>query len=82
MALILIDYKMPGINGPTLIKLTRLFLESKEVSLDNMPVFAFKGLNFMELMAQESQEIYDLGIKPIDIVDRLQNKYDIVKYFK
>ena len=43
VALIIIDYKMPGMDGVELIKWTRDYLKKKRVAPEDMPHFAFRA---------------------------------------
>jgi CheY-like chemotaxis protein len=43
VALIIIDYKMPGMDGVELIKWTREYLKKKRVEPEDMPHFAFRA---------------------------------------
>ena len=43
VALIIIDHKMPGVDGVELIKWTREYLKKKRVAPEDMPHFAFRA---------------------------------------
>lgn len=43
VALIVIDYKMPGKNGIEVIKWIRKYLKGKRINPEDMPKFAFRG---------------------------------------
>jgi CheY-like chemotaxis protein len=49
VALIILDYKMPGMNGIELIKWIKFYLNSKGVAPEDMPKFAFRAQQFWEL---------------------------------
>ena len=73
---------MPGMNGIELIKWTREFLDSKGVEMEEMPKFAFRAQQFWELSPGTIQEIFDLGIKSEDVIEKVTKKIQIQKYFK
>ena len=43
VALIVLDYKMPGLNGVELIKWTKEYLSEQGVPPEDMPKFAFRA---------------------------------------
>ena len=77
MALVILDYKMPGMNGVELIKWAREYLTAKDVPPEEMPKFAFRAQQFWELSAQTIQEIFDLGIKSEDVIEKVTKKIQI-----
>jgi CheY-like chemotaxis protein len=46
VALVIIDYKMPGMHGIQLIQETISFLKASNVESQDMPVFAFRYEQF------------------------------------
>ena len=73
---------MPGLNGIELMKWTKASLEGKEVPPENMPKFAFRAQPFWELSSDIIREIFDLGVKSEDVIEKITKKNDIQKYFK
>ena len=68
----IIDYKMPDMNGIELIKWTKTFLRSEGVAEEDFPRFAFRAQQFWELLTPEKvNEIFDLGIKREDVLERI-----------
>ena len=82
VALIIIDYKMPGMNGIELINWTRNFLSHKKVSEEDMPRFAFRAQQFWDLSPETIREIFDMGIKTEDIIEKVIDKKQIERYFR
>ena len=74
VALIIMDYKMPGMTGTELIKQVKRFLGGENVKDSKMPRFAFKAQLFWELPPETVREILDLGVKTEDVIDKFQNK--------
>jgi CheY-like chemotaxis protein len=77
VALIIIDFKMPGLNGIELINIVTKFLESKGVPTEDMPRFAFRAQQFWELSSDIIREIFDLGIKSEDIIEKVTKRVQI-----
>jgi hypothetical protein len=73
---------MPGMNGVDLIKWTQAFMKSKNVSEDDMPHFAFRGQQFWDLPPEKVREIFELGVKSRDIIEKVINKQQVESYFK
>ena len=62
---------MTGMLGSDLIKETQAFLKSFNVSEICMPRFAFKA-TFWDLPAEQIDEIFKLGIKAEDVIEKLE----------
>ena len=82
VALIIIDFKMPGMNGIELINWTRSFLSHKKVSEDDMPKFAFRAQQFYELSPETIRAIFDLGVKSEDVIEKIIDAKQIERYFR
>lgn len=82
VALIIVDYKMPGLTGVELIKWTREYLRKKGTLPEDMPSFAFRAQQFWELPPDEIREVFDLGIKSEDVIEKVVKKEQIERYFK
>ena len=73
---------MPGMNGIELIKKITQFLEKNKVEKEDMPRFAFKAQQFWELPPETIKQVFELGIKQEDIIEKVTKKQQILKYFK
>jgi hypothetical protein len=62
---------MPGMNGIEVINWVRDYLRNKGVEQDDMPRFAFRGQHFFELPPETIQQIFELGIKPEDVIEKM-----------
>jgi len=71
VALIVIDYKMPGMDGIELIKWTKEYMQKKRVEPANMPHFAFRAQQFWELPPEQIRKVFDLGIKSEDVIEKV-----------
>lgn len=69
-------------NGIELIKWTQKFLKGKGVSSEDMPVFAFRGQTFWDLPPEKVREIFELGVKSRDIIEKVIKRQEVERYFK
>ena len=51
VALVIIDFKMPGMNGLELIRWTKDYFTNKGILEDQLPKFVFRAQQFWELPA-------------------------------
>ena len=65
-----------------LIKWTHEYLKEKGVSDDNMPHFAFRAQQFWDLSPEKIKEVFELGIKSEDILEKVTKAKQIERYFK
>jgi CheY-like chemotaxis protein len=49
VAIVIIDYNMPGMNGIELINWSRGYFKTKNVKTENAPKFAFRAQQFYAL---------------------------------
>ena len=68
---------MPGLNGVELIKWTREYLKKKGVDPTEMPQFAFRAQQFWELSPESVSEVFSLGIKSEDVIEKMVKKEQI-----
>jgi hypothetical protein len=47
-----------------------------------MPHFAFRAQQFWELAPEQIKEIFDLGVKSEDVIEKLLKREQIERYFK
>ena len=47
-----------------------------------MPRFAFRAVQFWELSPEEIREIYDMGVKMEDVIEKVVDKKQMERYFK
>ena len=73
---------MPGMDGVELIKWTRDYLKKKRVAPEDMPHFAFRAQQFWELPPDQIREVFDLGVKSEDVIEKLVKRDQIERYFK
>ena len=73
---------MPGMDGVELIKWTRDYLKKKRVAPEDMPHFAFRAQQFWELPPDQIREVFDLGVKSEDVIEKLVKREQIERYFK
>jgi hypothetical protein len=73
---------MPGLNGVELIKWTQEYLRQQGVDSDDMPHFAFRAQQFWELPPETIREVFDLGVKSEDVIEKVIKKEQIERYFK
>ena len=77
VALIIIDYKMPGMDGVELIKWTQEYCKKKKINPQDMPHFAFRAQQFWELPPDQIRQVFDLGVKSEDVIEKLVKKEQI-----
>lgn len=58
-------------NGVELIKWTRDFMSSHNVSEKDMPRFGFRAQQFWDLPPQTIRDIFDLGVKSDDVIEKV-----------
>jgi CheY-like chemotaxis protein len=63
VALVIIDYKMPRMNGLQLIRWTRDYFLNHAIPFSELPVFAFRAQQFYELPPDIIAELNGLGLK-------------------
>lgn len=73
---------MPGMNGVELIKWTKTFFSSKGVPDEELPRFAFRGQQFWDLPPEKVREIFELGVKSRDIIEKVIKRQEVESYFK
>ena len=73
---------MPGMNGIDVINWIRDFLRTKGVEPEEMPRFAFRGQQFYELPSEIIEQVFKMGFKAEDIIERVVRRTQVEKYFK
>lgn len=82
VALVILDYKLPGLLGDELITWTKTYLSEQGVGEDEMPHFAFRAQQFYSLPPEKIKDIFDMGIKTDQILEKITRKKQLEKYFK
>ena len=82
VALVIIDFKMREMNGIQLIEQARNLLRNMNVSLNEMPVFAFKDENFWDLPIEITQRAFTLGVQTHHLIKKITEVKQMKKYFK
>ena len=71
VALVVIDYKMSGLNACDLILWTRTFMREHEVKIEDYPVFVFREEGFDLLDKEQRNKLTDLGIKDRPVFEKV-----------
>jgi hypothetical protein len=71
VALVVIDYKMSGLNACDLILWTREFLKDKEVKIQDYPVFVFREEGFKLLDKEKRKKLTALGINDLQVFEKV-----------
>jgi CheY-like chemotaxis protein len=82
VALVIIDYKMREMNGIQLIEQARNFLRTKNVSQNEMPVFALKNEQFWDLPLEITQRAFHLGVQTHHLIKKITEVRQMKRYFK
>ena len=62
---------MPDMNGIEVINWVRDYLRKKGVETEDLPRFAFRGEKFYELPSETIQQIFELGVKSEDVIEKI-----------
>ena len=68
---------MPGMDGVELIKWTQDYFKKKKIKPQEMPHFAFRAKQFWELPPDQIRQVFDLGVKSEDVIEKLVKKEQI-----
>ena len=82
VALVIIDYNMPGMNGIQLIRWTRDYFLNHAIPFKELPVFAFRAQQFYELAPDIIAQLNEYGVKNQDVIEKITNVNQMVQYFK
>ena len=82
VALVIIDYKMPRMNGLQLIRWTRDYFLNHSIPYSEMPVFAFRAEQFYELPPDIIAELNSFGVKNEDVIQKITNVKQMAQYFE
>ena len=74
VALVVIDYLMPGMSGKDLIIWTRDYFEKHNVDRANMPRFSFRANPFWSQSSEVIREIFDMGVEVADVIEKFTSK--------
>lgn len=81
VALVIIDYNMPGMNGLQLIRWVRDYFVNHAIPLRELPVFAFRSQQFAELSPGIINQLSEYGVKSEDVIDKIINVKQMDHYF-
>ena len=64
-------------DGVELIKWTQDYFKKKKIKPQEMPHFAFRAQQFWELPPDQIRQVFDLGVKSEDVIEKLVKKEQI-----
>lgn len=82
VAICIVDYRMPVMNATRLITDTQQYMKEHRVANEDKPRFAFRAEKFWELTPEQIEEVFALGVKSDDVIEKMDNKQMLQKYFK
>ena len=82
VALVIMDYNMPGMNGIQLIRWVRDYFLNHAIPFKELPVFAFRVQQFYELAPDIIAQLNELGVKKEEVIDKITNVKQMDQYFR
>jgi CheY-like chemotaxis protein len=82
VALVIIDYKMPGMDGLELLRWINNYCLNHLIPLAEQPLIAFRAQQFNELDPDIILKINEFGVKSEDVLEKITNEQQMARYFK